>query len=132
VREWAHVGALNAGALKRYLTERSHARHTVYSYLDSAAHCSRWAQRTDLFLARIKDVIALWLGHESPDTTHRCVEADLAMKEETLARLEQPATHLRRYRPSDAIMAFLQQLKLWKVQTGPHASSEGGRFPNFS
>jgi len=56
------------------------------------------------------NVIALWLGHESPNTTHRYVEADLAMKEKALARLEQPATHLRRYRPPDALMAFLQQL----------------------
>jgi integrase len=106
VRVRAHLGAL-----KRYLTERGHARHTVYSHLDSAAHCSRWAQRTDLSLARIDEaVIALWLGHQSPDTAHRYVEADLARKEEALARLEQPATHLRRYRPPDALMAFLQQL----------------------
>jgi site-specific recombinase XerD len=56
------------------------------------------------------NVIALWLGHESPNTTHRYVEADLAMKEKALARLEQPTTHLRRYRPTDALMTFLQQL----------------------
>ncbi|WP_250507472.1 tyrosine-type recombinase/integrase [Caballeronia sp. GAFFF3] len=29
------------------------------------------------------NVIALWLGHESPTTTHRYVEADLAMKEKS-------------------------------------------------
>ena len=55
-------------------------------------------------------VIALWLGHESPNTTHRYVEADLAMKEKALARLEQPNTKMRRYRPADQLMAFLQQL----------------------
>ena len=33
------------------------------------------------------NVIALWLGHESTNTTHRYVEADLAMKEKALARL---------------------------------------------
>ena len=32
-------------------------------------------------------VIALWLGHENPTTTHQYVEADLAMKEKALARL---------------------------------------------
>ena len=37
-------------------------------------------------------VIALWLGHESTTTTHRYVEADLAMKEKALARLEAPDT----------------------------------------
>jgi integrase len=36
------------------------------------------------------NVIALWLGHESTTTTHRYVEADLAMKEKALARLEAP------------------------------------------
>ena len=35
-------------------------------------------------------VIALWLGHESTITTHRYVEADLAMKEKALARLQEP------------------------------------------
>ena len=34
--------------------------------------------------------IALWLGHESPSTTHMYVEADLAMKERALARLKPP------------------------------------------
>jgi integrase len=56
------------------------------------------------------NVIALWLGHESPNTTHRYVEADLAMKEKALARLEVPNTKLRRYRPADQLMTFLQQL----------------------
>ncbi len=57
------------------------------------------------------NIIALWLGHESPNTTHRYVEADLAMKEKALARLEEPATRLRRYHPPDALLAFLQQMQ---------------------
>jgi site-specific recombinase XerD len=56
------------------------------------------------------NVIALWLGHESPNTTHRYVEADLAMKTKALARLEEPSTKMCRYHPTDALMAFLQQL----------------------
>ena len=36
------------------------------------------------------NIIALWLGHESTNTTHRYVEANLAMKEKALARLEAP------------------------------------------
>jgi hypothetical protein len=56
------------------------------------------------------NIIALWLGHESPNTTHRYVEADLAMKEKALTRLDEPATRLRRYRPPDALLTFLQQL----------------------
>ena len=56
------------------------------------------------------NVIALWLGHESTTTTHRYVEADLAMKEKALARLEAPDTKLRRYRAPDSLMRFLQML----------------------
>ena len=56
------------------------------------------------------NVIALWLGHESPNTTHRYVEADLAMKEKALARLEEPNTIMRKYCPAEPLMAFLQQL----------------------
>ena len=55
-------------------------------------------------------VIALWLGHESTSTTHRYVEADLAMKEKALARLQEPDTKMRRYRPPDPLMQFLQAL----------------------
>ena len=55
-------------------------------------------------------VIALWLGHESMTTTHRYVEADLAMKDKALARLQQPDTKMRRYHPPDTLMQFLQAL----------------------
>ncbi len=34
------------------------------------------------------NLIALWLGHESANTTHRYVEANLQMKEEVLSRLD--------------------------------------------
>ena len=56
------------------------------------------------------NVIALWLGHESMNTTHRYVEANLAMKEKALARLDPPDTKLRRFRAPDALMRFLQSL----------------------
>jgi site-specific recombinase XerD len=56
------------------------------------------------------NVIALWLGHESTNTTHRYVEADLAMKQKALARLEAPAIRMRPFRASDALMRFLQTL----------------------
>jgi integrase/recombinase XerD len=55
-------------------------------------------------------VIALWLGHESPTTTHQYVEADLAMKERALARLQEPDVAVRRYRAPDSLMEFLKTL----------------------
>lgn len=56
------------------------------------------------------NVIALWLGHESTTTTHRYVEADLAMKEKALARLEAPDTKMARYKAPDSLLRFLQTL----------------------
>jgi len=55
-------------------------------------------------------VIALWLGHESPVTTHGYVEADLAMKERALATIAPPETKRKRYLPSDAVLKFLESL----------------------
>ncbi len=55
-------------------------------------------------------VIALWLGHESPATTHIYIEADMAMKERALAKLQEPASHRFRYRPNDQLLAFLETL----------------------
>lgn len=55
-------------------------------------------------------VIALWLGHESPTTTHMYLEADLAMKEVALGRLQPVKAAPARYRPPDQLMAFLQSL----------------------
>lgn len=56
------------------------------------------------------NVIALWLGHESTTTTHRYVEADIAMKEKALARLQAPDTKMSRYKAPDSLMRFLQTL----------------------
>lgn len=55
-------------------------------------------------------VIALWLGHESPATTHQYIEADLAMKEHALNQLSQPAAAETRYRAKDDLLAFLEGL----------------------
>jgi integrase len=55
-------------------------------------------------------VIALWLGHESPTTTHNYVEADLAMKDRALARLQEPKAKMRRYRAPESLLEFLRRL----------------------
>jgi site-specific recombinase XerD len=55
-------------------------------------------------------VIALWLGHEDTATTHLYVEADLAMKEAALRRLDEPSLKPVRYKPPDRLLAFLEAL----------------------
>jgi integrase/recombinase XerD len=55
-------------------------------------------------------VIALWLGHEDTATTHLYVEADLAMKEAALRRVEEPASRPLTFTANDRLLAFLDAL----------------------
>lgn len=55
-------------------------------------------------------VIAMWLGHEDPSTTHLYVEADLAMKEAALRRVADPGPKPLRFHTSDRLLAFLEAL----------------------
>jgi integrase/recombinase XerD len=52
-------------------------------------------------------VIALWLGHESVETTHMYVEADLTLKERALARLRPAGLGAGRFKADDALLGFL-------------------------
>ncbi len=55
-------------------------------------------------------VIALWLGHETTRTTDVYIHADLALKEQAMARTTPPTTAPGRYRPPDTLLAFLDNL----------------------
>lgn len=55
-------------------------------------------------------VIALWLGHESIETTQAYLHADMAMKEAALARTAPGKTPTHRYHPTDKLLAFLETL----------------------
>ncbi len=55
-------------------------------------------------------VIALWLGHESVETTHVYIEADMATKEQALQKLAPAGANVRRFIPSDRVLAFLAML----------------------
>lgn len=55
-------------------------------------------------------VIALWLGHESMETTQVYLHANLELKEKALAKAEPMNAPIARYRPSDQLVAFLDSL----------------------
>jgi integrase/recombinase XerD len=55
-------------------------------------------------------VIALWLGHEQTDTTMIYLHADLTLKQKALDSIHPPGTPPGRYRPPDAVLAFLDNL----------------------
>jgi integrase len=57
-----------------------------------------------------RSVIALWLGHESVNTTEVYLHADMAMKEQALAKAAPNKTRYGRYQPQDHLLAFLSNL----------------------
>lgn len=55
-------------------------------------------------------VIAMWLGHESTVTTHMYMETDLAMKERALGKLKPASAKQVRFRPTEQLLQFLENL----------------------
>jgi site-specific recombinase XerD len=74
-------------------------------------HLLRHTMALELLQAGVdRAVIALWLGHESVETTQIYLEATLAMKEQALAKTSPPHGTPGRYRPSDRLLSFLNSL----------------------
>jgi integrase/recombinase XerD len=57
-----------------------------------------------------RSVIALWLGHESMDTTQIYLHANIELKEKALAKTKPFEGRTGRYRPPDQLLSFLQSL----------------------
>ena len=57
-----------------------------------------------------RTVIALWLGHESVETTQMYIHADIQLKEKAMARTAPVTVPPGRYRPDDQLLAFLEAL----------------------
>jgi site-specific recombinase XerD len=74
-------------------------------------HVLRHTTAMELLQAGVdRSVIALWLGHESPETTQIYLDAHLALKEQALAKTTQPHAKFSRFRPDDQLLQFLQNL----------------------
>jgi site-specific recombinase XerD len=90
-------------AASRVCPTLTHKRVTVHRLRHTAA--------MDLLQAGVdRSVIALWLGHESIETTQIYLEATLAMKERALATTHPPHGRAARYRPGDQLLGFLNSL----------------------
>jgi site-specific recombinase XerD len=74
-------------------------------------HRLRHTMAMELLQAGVdRAVIALWLGHESVETTQIYLEATLAMKEQALAKTSPPNGRPGRYKPGDPLLGFLNSL----------------------
>jgi site-specific recombinase XerD len=57
-----------------------------------------------------RSVIALWLGHESVETTQTYHHADMSMKEKAPEQTTPTGMNPGHYPPSDDLLAFLESL----------------------
>lgn len=74
-------------------------------------HVLRHTMAMELLRAGVdRSVIALWLGHESVETTQIYLDANLALKEEILTKTTPPDGQPGRFRPDDSLLAFLKSL----------------------
>ena len=74
-----------------------------------SAHTLRHTAAMRLLLSGVDiTVIALWLGHEQVATTQIYLSADMTQKERAIALVTPPNITPGRYRPPDALLAFLE------------------------
>jgi len=107
-------GRLSRDAIERRITKYTHlAAQTCFSLRGKrvSPHVCRHAAAMDLLQHGVdRSVIALWLGHESPETTQMYLHADMRLKEKALSRTEPLGIKPARYRPDDRLLAFLESL----------------------
>ena len=97
VRKYARVAAVRCPTLRGKRVSPHVLRHSAAMELLAAGVDS--------------SVIALWLGHESVNTTQIYLHAHLALKEAALARTTPPNVRRPgRFRPDDELLAFLSAL----------------------
>jgi site-specific recombinase XerD len=109
-----HGTPMSADAVQRLVAKHAAAAAmTCPSIADKhvTPHTLRHTAAMTLLHAGVDtSVIALWLGHQSPVTTHIYLHADTTIKERALARVTGPNTTLGRYRPADDLINFLENL----------------------
>lgn len=109
-----HGTALSRDAVERRLTTHAATAARAAPTLTEkkiSPHVLRHTAAMRLLAAGVDStVIALWLGHENVATTQIYIHADLALKEQALARTAPIDATPGRYQPSDTVLAFLDSL----------------------
>lgn len=109
-----HGGRLSADSVQhlvRRYAARAATRCPTLNGKRVSPHVLRHSAAMSLLAAGVdSSVIALWLGHESVNTTQIYLHAHLALKEAALARTAPSTVRPARFHPDDRLLAFLNDL----------------------
>jgi len=107
-------GRLSRDAVERLITKYTQRAEPTCPSLkrkNVSPHVLRHAAAMDLLHHGVdRSVIALWLGHESVQTTQIYLHADMRLKEKALSRTTPLGVKPARFRPDDQLLAFLEGL----------------------
>jgi integrase/recombinase XerD len=107
-------GRLSADAVQHLVAKHAAAAQKLCPSLAKktvSPHVLRHAAAMELLQAGVdRSMIALWLGHESIETTQIYLDASLALKDELLAKTQPVKSSALRYRPGDQLLTFLESL----------------------
>lgn len=107
-------GKLSRDAIERLVTKYAAAATRTCTSLKRkkvSPHVLRHSAAMELLQNGVdRSVIALWLGHESVETTQMYLHADMRLKEQALSRTLPLGTRPGRFRPGDKLLAFLESL----------------------
>ena len=110
----ARGGRLSADSVQYLVTKYEAVARQTCSTLGSkrvTPHVLRHTAAMEFLQAGVdRVVIAIWLGHESVETTQIYLDADLALKEQALSKTAPIDVKGVRYRPDDQLLAFLKGL----------------------
>lgn len=107
-------GRLSRDAVERLITKYTQRAESTCPSLKRkkiSPHVLRHSAAMDLLQHGVdRSVIALWLGHESVETTQIYLHADMRLKEKALSRTAPLGIKSTRYRPDDHLLSFLEAL----------------------
>jgi site-specific recombinase XerD len=107
-------GKLSRDAIERLFRKYAAAAARACASLkrkNVSPHVLRHAAAMDLLQHGVdRSVIALWLGHESVETTQMYLHADMRLKEQALSRTKPLDARPGRFRPNDKLLGFLESL----------------------
>jgi integrase/recombinase XerD len=107
----AHMSRSGIEHRLKVVVERAAKKAPALKAIKLSPHTIRHTTAMHLLQSGVDlSVIAMWLGHESIETTHQYLDADLERKRRALEHLKAPTVRRSRRKPQQRLIDFLGRL----------------------